>query len=288
MRTLSNFILSILVLSIAASCGDGSNQSTSVKEESNQVSEIKPLVKVTGEEVVYSTDSVAMKGYISYDSNLEGKRPGILVIHEWWGHTDYVRKRADMLAELGYVGFAMDMYGDGKSADHPDDAKKYMSAVMQNMDGAKARFDAAYKLLASHPNVDPDKISAIGYCFGGAVALTMANSGESLDGIAIFHSGVQVPVPPSDKLQAKVLVQNGDADPMISPESVVAFKSQMDSLNADYEYISYPGAEHGFTNPGATVLGEKFDMPLSYNLEADTASWNKLKSFFNELYPSGK
>ena len=154
MRTLSNFILSILVLSIAASCGDGSNQSTSVKEESNQVSEIKPLVKVTGEEVVYSTDSVAMKGYISYDSNLEGKRPGILVIHEWWGHTDYVRKRADMLAELGYVGFAMDMYGDGKSADHPDDAKKYMSAVMQNMDGAKARFDAAYKLLASHPNVD--------------------------------------------------------------------------------------------------------------------------------------
>src|SRR5690606_1738244 len=154
MRILPQPIFFVLILIFFSSCGDSSKQSESNEEETQKNAQIKQPVNVTGEEVSYSTDSVDMKGYISYNSEIEGKRPGILVIHEWWGHTDYVRKRADMLAELGYVGFAMDMYGDGKSADHPDDAKKYMSAVMQNMDGAKARFDAAYKLLASHPNVD--------------------------------------------------------------------------------------------------------------------------------------
>src|SRR5690606_37903134 len=288
MRILPQPIFFVLILIFFSSCGDSSKQSESNEEETQKNAQIKQPVNVTGEEVSYSTDSVDMKGYISYNSEIEGKRPGILVIHEWWGHTDYVRKRADMLAELGYVGFALDMYGDGKSADHPEDAKKYSGMVMQNMDGAKARFDEAYQLLASHPTVDRDKLSAIGYCFGGAVALAMANAGKPLDGIAIFHSSVQVAIPPTDKLQARILVQNGADDPMISPESVEAFKNQMDSLNADYEYISYAGAQHGYTNPGATELGQKFDMPISYNLEADTTSWNELKTFLNELYPSGE
>lgn len=282
MKSIYKSFFSILFISILISCGDSSKEQTSDKIQTKQP------VNVTGKEVSYSTDSVKMNGYIAYDSNIEGKRPGILIIHEWWGHTDYVRKRADMLAELGYVGFAIDMYGDGKKADHPDDAMKYMMMVMQNMDGAQARFDAAYKQLASDPHVDPNKISAIGYCFGGAVALSMANAGEPLDGVAIFHSGVQVPVPPSDKLKAKLLVQNGADDPMISAESVATFKNEMDSLGVDYEYISYPGAQHGFTNPGATEMGREFSLPLAYNLGADTTSWNKLKIFLGDLYPSGK
>ncbi len=288
MKTIYKSLISILFITSLFSCGDGTKDDASETEDPKETAQIKQPVNVTGREVSYSTDSVKMNGYIAYDSSFEGKRPGILIIHEWWGHTDYVRKRAEMLAELGYVGFAIDMYGDGKKADHPDDAMKYMKMVMQNMDGAKARFDAAYKQLASDPHVDPENISAIGYCFGGAVALSMANAGEPLDGIAIFHSSVQVAIPPSDKLQAKILVQNGAADPMISPESVTVFKNEMDSLGADYEYISYAGAQHGYTNPGATELGQKFNMPISYNLEADTTSWNKLKIFLGDLYPSGK
>lgn len=284
MKTIYQTLIPVLLVISLISCGDASNDKAAA-EKSTETAQIKQPVDVTGTEVNYATDSVNMQGYIAYDSKVEGKRPGLLIIHEWWGHTDYVRKRADMLAELGYVGFAIDMYGDGKKADHPDDAKKYMQMVMQNMDGAKARFEEAYKQLASNPHVDPDKISAIGYCFGGAVALSMANAGEPLDGIAIFHSSVQVAIPPTDKIQAKILVQNGADDPMVTAESVIAFKQQMDSLNVDYEYIEYAEAQHGYTNPGATELGQKFNMPLSYNLEADTTSWNKLKAFLSDLYP---
>ena len=286
MKHFTKTFLIILSASLIAACG--SQQKSDAQSEKDMRDSVQVVKKphVESREVSYSSDSTTMTGYIAYDSNIEEKRPGILIIHEWWGHTDHVRKRADALAELGYVGFALDMYGDGKKAEHPDDAMKYSQMVMKNMDGAKARFDAAYQQLASDPHVDPNKISVIGYCFGGAVALSMANAGEPLDGVAIFHSSVQVAIPPSDKLKAKVLVQNGGDDPFISPESIAAFKSQMDSLGVDYEYISYPGAQHGFTNPAATDLGKKFEMPISYNQAADTTSWNKLKTFLQDLYPS--
>ena len=284
MKISTTCITTLLILPFFISCNDQSQ--TDSTDSGEETAQIMKTVNVEGREVEYATDSTKMKGYIAYDSDMEGKRPGVLIVHEWWGHTDYVRKRADMLAELGYVGFAVDMYGDGKKAEHPDDAKKYSGMVMKNMDEAKARFDEAYKQLANDPHVNPENISVIGYCFGGAVALSMANAGEALDGVAIFHSSVNVAVPPSEKLKAKVLVQNGAADPFISPESVVEFKSKMDSLNADYEYIQYAGAQHAYTNPGATELGQKFDLPLSYNLEADTTSWNKLKSFLSDLYPA--
>jgi dienelactone hydrolase len=261
----------------------------SCKQNTEEKSDKEPVVEVVevsvkGEEVAYATDSTRMKGYIAYDENIKGKRPGIIVVHEWWGHNEYVRERADMLAELGYTAIAIDMYGDGKQAEHPDDAGKFAQNVMTNLPEAKARFNAALELLKQHESVDAEKTAAIGYCFGGSVALTMANSGADLDAVAAFHSGVQLPVMPNDELNARVLVCNGGADPFISEESVESFKNAMDSIGANYEYVSYPGVKHAFTSKGANEKGEKFDLPLEYNAEADEKSWEKLTEMLREVF----
>ncbi len=240
--------------------------------------------KIVGEEVSYATDSTNLKGYLVLDENQSGKRPGILVVHEWWGHTPYMRKRAEMLAELGYVAIAVDMYGDGKVAEHPRDAQKFMSQTFSNMDEAKARFEKAIAVLQNHPDVDPDKIGAIGYCFGGSVILSMANAGYDLDAVAAFHSGVRLPIPPSEDLTARVFVANGADDPFVPEQTVVDYKAAMDAVNANYEYVSYEGALHGFTNPDADTLGVQFNMPLKYQKEADEDSWQKMKSLFEEVF----
>nr|WP_298998789.1 dienelactone hydrolase family protein [uncultured Allomuricauda sp.] len=241
-------------------------------------------VKVKGEEVSYATDSTNLKGYIAFDENASDKRPGVLIVHEWWGHNDYVRERADMLAELGYTAIAVDMYGDGKQADHPDDAGKFAMSVMTNLPEATARFNAALDLLKAHESVDAEKIAAIGYCFGGSVALTMANSGADLDAVAAFHSGVQLPIMPSSDLKAKVLVCNGADDPFISPESITAFKSAMDSIGASYQYVAYPGVKHSFTSKEADANGEKFELPLAYDADADAKSWASLQELLQEVF----
>jgi dienelactone hydrolase len=240
---------------------------------------------VIGKEVTYASGDVSLKGYIAYDENQTEKRPGILVVHEWWGHNDYVRKRADMLAEQGYVAMAVDMYGDGKVAEHPNEAMKESGMIVQDMDLASRRFEAARKVLVEDPHVDTESISAVGYCFGGSIAMAMANGGADLDGVAAFHSGVQLPIAPSKELKAKVLVQNGADDPFISDESVENFKAAMDSVGANYEYIAYPGAVHAFTNPDADAVGEKYELPLKYQKEADEKSWEQLQEFFKNLYP---
>ncbi|MEM8764809.1 MAG: dienelactone hydrolase family protein [Bacteroidota bacterium] len=260
---------------------------TSCKQKKESVDNAEEVVqelpvKVKGEEVTYATDSTQLKGYIAHDVNLEGKRPGILIVHEWWGHNDYVRQRADMLAELGYTAMAVDMYGDGKTADHPEDAGKFAMSVMGNLPEASARFNAALELLKAQESVSGDKIAAIGYCFGGSVALTMANEGADLDAVAAFHSGVQLPVMPGSELKARVLVCNGADDPFISPESIEGFKAAMDSIGAKYEYVSFPGVKHSFTSKEADANGEKFDLPLAYNAEADQQSWEKLLSLLSE------
>lgn len=241
-------------------------------------------VKVKGSEVTYATDSTNLKGYIAFDENSKEKRPAILIVHEWWGHNNYVRERADSLAKMGYTAFAVDMYGDGKQADHPSDAGKFAGAVMANMDEAKARFQAAINLLKQHESVNADQLAAIGYCFGGSVALTMANSGMDLDAVAAFHSGVGLPVPPNNDLKARVLVCNGADDPFISKESITAFKSAMDSIGANYEYIAYPGVVHSFTSKEADANGEKFGLPLKYDAEADQKSWESLQKLLADTF----
>ncbi|MEQ8928008.1 MAG: dienelactone hydrolase family protein [Fulvivirga sp.] len=279
MKSLSAKFLLILCLSaFIISCVQKSG------ENADETLAVDSTQEYVGEEVTYSTDSTTMKGYLAYDKNSTDKKPGILVVHEWWGHNEYTRERADMLAKLGYVALAVDMYGDGKVAQHPQDAQKFMMSVFSNIEEAEARFDKALELLKSNEKVDGQQIGVIGYCFGGSVALTMANMGKDLDAVAAFHSGVQLPVMPTSDIKAKILVCNGGADPFVSEESVENFKSAMDSVNASYKYIAYDSAKHAFTSKGATAMGEKFELPLEYNAEADEASWEEMKALFSDVF----
>ncbi|WP_224482799.1 dienelactone hydrolase family protein [Robertkochia aurantiaca] len=241
-------------------------------------------VSVIGEDLTYRADTTQLKGYIAFDENATGKAPGILVVHEWWGHNEYARERAEMLAELGYVALAVDMYGNGKTADHPEKAQEFSGMVMQNIDVGRQRFEAAMEALKQHPRVNGEKIAAIGYCFGGSVVLTMANAGYDLDAVAAFHSGVQLPIMPTDSLTAKVLICNGAEDPFVTPESVAAYTRAMDSLGADYKYVAYENAQHSFTSKAADSLGKKFELPLSYNAEADEKSRSELKELLNRSF----
>lgn len=240
---------------------------------------------IRGEDVTYEVDGVQLNGYIAYDAAQEGERPGVLVVHEWWGNNDYARERARMLAGMGYTAMALDMYGDGKLAEHPEDAQKFMMEVFSQMDVGVARFRAARTLLEEHPTTDGSRTAAIGYCFGGAVVLHMARIGEDLDAVASFHGNLATESPASEgAVAARVLVLHGADDPFVPAESVEAFKAEMEAAGADYEFIAYPGAQHSFTNPGATAVGEEFEMPLVYQAEADEQSWARLESYLAETF----
>ena len=239
---------------------------------------------VIGKEVSYQTGDTVMKGYLAYDDAVTGKRPGVLVVHEWWGHNSYARKRTEMLAELGYTALALDMYGDGKTADHPDNAGKFATAVRQDQDMMQARFNAARHYLNTHETVDPEQNAAIGYCFGGSVVLSVARSGADLDGVVSFHGSLGGLPPIADKVTAKVLVANGADDTFVSKDSIELFNEDMETAGVDFEFINYPGAKHSFTNPGANVVGEKFGLPLEYNAEADKASWQKMQEFLDSIF----
>ncbi|WP_436514521.1 dienelactone hydrolase family protein [Ekhidna sp. To15] len=255
------------------------------KEETSEEAETAEVVDVPSGEYEYSADTTTLKGYFAAGENDGVKKPGILVVHEWWGHNEYSRKRADMLAELGYVALAVDMYGDGKQAAHPDEAGAFAGMVMGNFDVAKARFEAALEALKNHPNVDPEKIGAIGYCFGGSTVLSMANSGYELDAVAAFHAGLGLPVmPDAGSVKGKVLVANGADDKFITEQQIADFKAAMDAAGADYKFINYEGALHSFTSKEADELAEKFGMPIAYNAAADSASWAEMKMLFNEVF----
>ncbi len=237
-----------------------------------------------GKQVTYRSGDTVMQGYLAYDDALPGKRPGVLVVHEWWGHNAYARKRADMLAEMGYTALAVDMYGDGKTADHPEDAGKFATAVRQDLAMMQARFDAARAYLNSHATVDPDRNAAIGYCFGGSVVLSMARSGADLDGVASFHGSLGGLPPVADTVTARVLVANGADDPFVGADSIAMFREDMELAGVDFEFINYPGAKHSFTNPDADSFGKKFGLPLEYNAEVDKASWQALQAFLESVF----
>jgi dienelactone hydrolase len=240
---------------------------------------------IVGKSVEYSADGITLKGYIAYDDKSTDKRPGILVVHEWWGHNEYARKRADMLAELGYVALAVDMYGDGKQADHPDDAGKFAGEVMKNMPVMKGRFLAALDLLKQSEFVDPAKIGAIGYCFGGGVVLGMAREGADLQGVVSFHGSLATQSPAQKgRIKSKILVCNGAADKFVSEESIKEIKAEMKAAKADFKFINYPEAIHSFTNPASTEMGKKFNLPLAYNEKADKKSWADMQEFFKRVF----
>jgi dienelactone hydrolase len=279
------FICSILVLTLTA-CGG--SQQTEQQEVSRDESEMAADTGVQGMEVKYATDSVTMNGYIAMKDD-GTKKPGILVVHEWWGHNEHARTKARKLAEMGYVALAVDMYGSGKQANHPSSAQKFSGMVMSNIDVAKARFMQAMETLKQNPNVDPDKIGAIGFCFGGSVVLTMANLGVDLDAVVAFHAGLGLPAMPGtgEPVKAqKVMVLNGGADPFVTAGQVSALDSAMQRAEVNYEYIAYKGVKHAYTNPGADSLGQKFELPLAYDKEADEKSWNQMSQMFREVFGS--
>ena len=236
-----------------------------------------------GEEIKYSVGDAKMTAYLAKPAAGSSVKGGVLVVHEWWGHDDYARKRADMLADLGYVALAIDMYGDGKKADHPKDAQGFMMEVISNLDLGEKRFLAAHEILVSQPEMSDVKVAAIGYCFGGAIVMEMARRGLPLASVASFHGSLG-PLTPIEKgaVKAKVLVLNGADDPFITAEQIAKFKTDMDAAGADYEFINYEGAQHSFTNPGATEKGKKFDMPLVYDEATDKKSWKKMLELFEE------
>jgi dienelactone hydrolase len=244
------------------------------------------LAAVKEEPVTYKDGETTMKGFVVYDDAKTGKRPGIVIVHEWWGITKHIHAEAQRMASLGYTAFIADMYGEAKTADNPKDAGALSGAVRKNPAAMQSRFDAAKAALARHPTVDAANIGAMGFCFGGSVVLDMARAGADLKGVAAFHAGLGAAGPSAEpgKVKAKLLVQNGADDPFIKPESVEAFKKEMDAAKVDYRYLSYPGAVHAFTNPEATALGKKFNLPLAYNADADTKSIAEATKFFAGVF----
>ena len=241
--------------------------------------------EVKGEQVEYRAGDKLMKGYLAYDDAVSGRRPAVLVVHEWWGHNDYARNRARMLAELGYTALAVDMYGDGKQADHPKQAGQFAGEVKKNMDAAADRFDAGVQLLKQHQTVDPQKISAIGYCFGGGIVLEMARRGADLDVVGSFHGtlGTENPAAPGS-INGRILAFNGAADPFVKTEQVDAFKAEMRAATSNFMFIDFPGVKHSFTNPDADEAGARFNLPLAYNANADRVSWEMLNLALQQAY----
>ncbi len=237
------------------------------------------------EVINYTIAGQAFQGYLSYNDEIKAKRPGVLVVHEWWGHNAYARKRADMLAALGYTAFALDMYGMGKLADHPDDAQKFMQATLTDMKVAESRFKTAMDILQQHPTVLPNKIAAIGYCFGGGTVLHMARVGTDLAAVVSFHGSLAAKsLAQPGKVKAKLLVLNGADDSFVTAEQIAAFKQEMQSAGTDLDFVNYPGVKHSFTNPEADDFGKRFNMPLVYDAEADKDSWRRMQVLFEQVF----
>jgi dienelactone hydrolase len=240
---------------------------------------------VVVKDVTYKDGNTEYKGVLAYDDAMKDKRPGMIVVHEWWGMTQHVRDYTKELASKGYTALAVDMYGNGKTADNPKDAGELSGSVSGNPELMKTRFDAGRKFLESQPNVDSKRIGALGFCFGGGVVLNMARMGEDLAGVASFHGSLGTKTPAkAGGVKSKMLVMNGADDPFVKPEAIDAFKKEMDAAKVDYKFINYPGAVHAFTNPQATEAGQKFKLPLAYNEKADKESKAEMLKFFSAIF----
>lgn len=240
------------------------------------------------QDIEYKVGSTVLQGVAAWDDAQPSKRPGVLVVHEWWGLNAHAKNQALRLAKAGYVGFALDMYGKGKLAQHPKDAQAFVAEATSDPATARARFAAGLAQLRKLPQVDPGKVAAIGYCFGGAVVLDMARVGEELLAVASFHGALGSKLKAPKGIKPRILVATGSDDPMVPAELVTAFENEMTAAGARFQVIRYPGAKHGFTNPDADKAG----MPaLGYNAAADTASWDALLKLLSEVFgkpPVGK
>ncbi len=238
------------------------------------------MADIRTREVTYRYDGIEMKGAAAWDAGVEGVRPAVLVVHEWWGCNDYARHRAAMLAELGYLGFAVDLYGGGRNAANPEEAGELMNELLGDRATLRGRFHAALEAARGLDQVDPDKAAAIGYCMGGGVVLHMARTGADLAAVASFHGALPLAVAQEGEdaeVTARMAVYHGEADEFITPDDVAAFLEEVEKARADCLFVLMPGATHGFTNPEASVRGEKYGLPLRYDQRADRSSWDHMQ-----------
>jgi dienelactone hydrolase len=282
MKLLSEMLLVMIAGITTFACNNQS--SNQQKSSSNVDTSIKREAAIKEDSVNYTAGNAVLNGYVAYDENMEGKRPIVLVVHEWWGLTDYPRMRAKLLAEMGYLAMAVDMFGNGKIANNPEEAQKLAGPFYQSPNLAKERLDAALARIKTYQQADTTRVAAIGYCFGGAVVLNAAKLGAELNGVVSLHGSLQGVPAKKELLKAKVLVCHGGADNFVPQKDVEAFKKNMEAIGADYTIKVYPGATHAFTNPDATETGKKFNMPIAYNPAADSASWNDMKVFLGQVF----
>lgn len=236
-------------------------------------------------DITYQDGDTKLTGHYTYDDAVKGPRPGVLVVHEWWGNNDYSKHRAEQLAGLGYAAFALDMYGDGKTADNPDAATKLSKPFYDDRSLMLRRAEAGLKTLEDQPEVDKSRLGVIGYCFGGAVALQMARSGEDVKGVVSFHGNLSSPEQAvAGRVKAQVLALNGGDDKFVPQQERDNFVKEMKDAGVTFRSIDYPGAVHAFTNPAATDLGKKFNLPIAYNESADKQSWEEMKKLFATLF----
>ncbi|HYG66429.1 MAG TPA: dienelactone hydrolase family protein [Anaeromyxobacteraceae bacterium] len=233
--------------------------------------------------IEYRQGETVLQGFVAWDDAAKGRRPGVLIVHEWWGHNEHAREQARRVAREGYVGFALDMYGKGKVTTHPKDAKAFVAEATKDPGVLSARFDAALAQLEAQPQVDPEKIAVFGYCFGGGVALNMARAGRDLDAVVTFHGALEpwgAPARPG-KVKPAILVQTGGADAHVPPEAVRAFEKEMQEAGAQAKVITYPGAKHAFTNPDADKVGSE---NLAYDPKADRESFDAARAFLKQVF----
>ena len=243
------------------------------------------MTDIRTQDVTYTAGDTTCKGHIAYGAAAGEPGPGVLVVHEWWGLDDYIRGRARMLAELGYTALAVDMYGDGRTAADPEGAGALMSSVLGDMEAGTARLRAAFDVLRGHRAVDADRVAAIGYCFGGAMVLHGARIGMDLKGVVSFHGSLgSFHKPARGEVKATVLVCHGAADSLVSDEEIAGIKQEMAHAGADFRFVAYDGALHGFTNPEATANGERYGLPLAYDEAVDARSWDDMKALFSEIF----
>lgn len=234
------------------------------------------------ETITYQDGNVTLKGYLAYDDQSTGKRPGVLVIPEAFGLGEHAKQRANRLAALGYVALAGDPFGDGIQAQDLQEAMKYAGPLLEEPAKLRARARASLDKLASLPQVDSNRLAMIGYCMGGTFSLEMARDGAPLRGIVSFHGGLATKAPAEPgKVKAKILVCNGSDDPFVPPAMVTGLAEELTKAGADWQIINYGGTVHSFTNPEA----DKHGIPgLAYNQQTDTRSWKAMLDFFNEIF----
>lgn len=254
-----------------------------------QIASLMALLMVTGMKasaelrtrtVEYTVAGVVMEGYLAYDDSFAGRRPGVLVVHDWMGVAGHARDRADALAKLGYVAFAADMYGKGVRPANGAEASKLAGALKGDRPLMRQRIAAALDVLRRNELVG-ERVAAIGYCFGGTVALELARGGADVAGVVSFHGGLDTPNPEATAgVKARVLVLHGADDPFVPAQQVAAFQEEMRRCGADWQLIAYGGAVHSFTNPAA---GNDNSRGAAYNASADRRSWAAMRSFFDEI-----